>query len=108
MKNTIFWIIISFIIFEFVFDKIIDFLNATSWDEPIPKIVNDSFEKRGLHMVIDEREAFSNGSPFDTKLKLLNHKLYLINTSDSLVELEASDSRLYIQAEALNQNKIRR
>lgn len=42
--QTIFWIIIAFIIFEFVFDKIIDFINSKSWDQTIPEVVKDLYD----------------------------------------------------------------
>lgn len=43
--QTIFWIIIAFVIFEFVFDKIIDFLNSKSWEQAIPSSVKDLYDK---------------------------------------------------------------
>lgn len=44
--NTIFIIIVLFIIFEFVFDKILDYLNAKSWDNPKPEVVASLFDEK--------------------------------------------------------------
>lgn len=42
----IFWLIIAFILFEFVFDKIVDFINAKSWDAPKPDIVKGLYDEK--------------------------------------------------------------
>jgi len=42
----IFWLIIAFILFEFVFDKVVDFFNAKSWDAPKPEIVKDLYDEK--------------------------------------------------------------
>jgi hypothetical protein len=63
-----------------------------------PKKVDADFPKAGLYLVINQNELVKIDS---TKLGC---KLYLVNTSDSLVRINASDSRLYIVAEALDKN----
>lgn len=42
--QAIFIVIILFIIFEFIFDKILDYLNAKNWDNPKPEAVADLFD----------------------------------------------------------------
>jgi STE24 endopeptidase len=44
--QTIFWLIIAFIIFEFIFDKVMDFLNSKSWEKGTPKIVRNIYDKK--------------------------------------------------------------
>jgi hypothetical protein len=65
----------------------------------LPKMVDNKFPRNGLYLVINENEQIKIDST------ILGCRLYLINTSDSLTEINASDSRLNIVAEALNENK---
>ncbi|MCB0450194.1 MAG: M48 family metallopeptidase [Confluentibacter sp.] len=44
--NTIFIIIVLIIVFEFIFNKVLDYLNAKSWDSPRPKEVADLFDEQ--------------------------------------------------------------
>jgi STE24 endopeptidase len=46
MENSqiIFWIIISFIILEFIFDKTLSFINSKSWEQPLPDNVKDLYD----------------------------------------------------------------
>jgi hypothetical protein len=62
----------------------------------LPKKVNQSFPKNGLYLTINQNEFSRIDSTF------LGYKLYLVNTTDSVVTLDASDSRLDVIAEALN------
>ncbi len=62
----------------------------------LPKMVNQYFPRNGLYLMINPNE-FSRFSS-----TLLGCKLYLVNTTDSLATLGATDSRLDIVAEALN------
>lgn len=43
--ENIFWLIVAFIIFEFVFNKLIDFVNSKSWNQKIPSILENLYEK---------------------------------------------------------------
>lgn len=72
--------------------------NGEAHSDNLPKVVDQSFPKKGFYMVINEKEA----SRIDSTA--LGCKLYLVNTTDSLIKLPASDSRLYIVAEALDEN----
>jgi hypothetical protein len=62
----------------------------------LPQKISPSFPRNGLYLTINQHEYTRLDSIF------LGCKLYLVNTTDSLVTLKASDSRLYIVAEALN------
>ena len=74
--------------------------NGEAHSDNLPKKVDQSFPINGLYLTINQNEY----SIIDSTL--LGCKLYLVNTTDTLVTLKASDSRLYIVAEALNaQNK---
>lgn len=70
--------------------------NGEGHSDNLPGIVDQSFPQKGLYLAINQSEF----SKIDEKF--LGCKLYLVNTTDSLVTLSASDSRLYIVAEALN------
>ncbi len=74
--------------------------NGEAHSDNLPKMVNKSFPRNGFYLVINQRE-FSKINGAD-----LGCKLYLVNTTDSIIKLEASDSRLYIVAEALNEKKV--
>ncbi|MBS1560250.1 MAG: hypothetical protein JSS89_01460 [Bacteroidetes bacterium] len=74
--------------------------NGESHSDNLPRKVDRSFPRKGLYMVINENER----CPIDSTL--LGCKLYLVNTTDSLVKMEASDSRLYIVAEALDGRNV--
>jgi hypothetical protein len=71
--------------------------NGEAHSDNLPKETDLSFPKQGLYLVINQNEFLKIGPAS------LGCKLYLINTTDSLVTLNASDSRLYIVAEALNE-----
>jgi len=68
-----------------------------SHSDNLPKMIDKSFPRSGFYLVINQNEL----SKIDSAV--LGCKLYLVNTSDSLINLKASDSRLYIVAEALNE-----
>ena len=80
-------------------DKNAEESNGESHSDNLPKKVDKSFPRQGFYLVINQNEF----SKIDSSV--LGCKLYLVNTSDSLIKLDASDSRLYIVAEALNGNK---
>jgi STE24 endopeptidase len=46
MENSqlIFWIIISFIVIEFIFNKTLSFINSKSWEQPLPDNVKDLYD----------------------------------------------------------------
>jgi len=73
--------------------------NGEAHSKNLPKKVDKSFPRQGFYLVINQNEF----SKIDSAI--LGCKLYLVNTTDSLIRLEASDSRLYIVAEALNEKK---
>jgi hypothetical protein len=70
--------------------------NGEAHSSNLPMKNNNSFPNHGVYLLINETEY----TPIDSVY--LGCKLYLINTSDELVTFKASDSRLYIVAEALN------
>jgi hypothetical protein len=70
--------------------------NGEAHSDNLPGKTDDSFPRQGLYLVINQKEF----SKIDTAF--LGCKLYLVNTTDTAIKLEASDSRLYIVAEALN------
>ena len=71
--------------------------NGEAHSDNLPKKVDKFFPRSGFYLVINQNEL----SKIDTAV--LGCKLYLVNATDSLIKLEASDSRLYIVAEALNE-----
>ncbi len=72
--------------------------NGEAHSPNLPKKVDDSFpKKKGLYLVINQDELVQ----YDEAI--LGCKLYLVNTTDTIAKLHASDSRLYIVAEALNE-----
>jgi hypothetical protein len=70
--------------------------NGEAHSDNLPKKVDKSFPRNKVYLVINQNEL----SKIDSAS--LGCKLYLINTTYSSITLEASDSRLYIVAEALN------
>ncbi len=74
--------------------------NGEAHSKNFPKNIDESFPKAGFYLVINSDEYIRVDS---TKLGC---KLYLVNTTDSLIKLAASDSRLSIVAEALNEDNL--
>lgn len=70
--------------------------NGEAHSDNLPKKVNKSFLRQGFYLIINKDESVKIDSA------ILGCKLYLVNTTDSLIKLNASDSRLFIVAEALN------
>ena len=73
--------------------------NGEAHSDNLPQKVDKSFPRQGFYLVINQNEFSKINST------VLGCKLYLVNTTDSLIKLDASDSRLYIVAEALNGKK---
>ncbi|MGB1314517.1 MAG: M48 family metallopeptidase [Chitinophagales bacterium] len=44
--NSIFWLIVAFVIFEFVFSKVVDFINSKSWEQKIPTEVANLYDAK--------------------------------------------------------------
>ena len=68
--------------------------NGESHSDNLAKEVDQNFPRNGFYLVINQNEFVSIDD------KTLGCKLYVVNTSDSLISLRASDSRLNIVAEA--------
>lgn len=66
----------------------------------LPQRVDCTFSRAGLYLVINSSEYVA--LPGDK----LGCKLYLVNTSDTLMNFSASDSRLYIVAQVLDENNL--
>jgi hypothetical protein len=77
-------------------DKNAESSNGEAHSDNLPRKVDGKFSRQGFYLVINQDEF----SVIDSSI--LGCKLYLINTSDDKVKIEASDSRLFIIAEALN------
>ncbi len=43
--STLLLIIISFVVLEFIFGKVLDFLNSKSWSNPLPQLVENLYDK---------------------------------------------------------------
>lgn len=71
--------------------------NGEAHSDNLPKKIDQSFSQKGLYLIINPDELSKIDSTF------LGCKLFLVNTTDSIVILKASDSRLNIIAEALNE-----
>jgi len=80
-------------------DKNSEASNGEAHSDNLPQKVDKSFPRDGFYLVINQNELTVIDS------SILGCKLYLVNTTDSKKELKASDSRLYIVAEALNDKK---
>jgi hypothetical protein len=72
--------------------------NGEAHSDNLPKKVGGQLKqgKFYLYIDIDRKVVFEKGTK--------GCMLYLVNTTDSMVELNASDSRLYIVAEALTES----
>ncbi len=71
--------------------------NGEAHSDNLPGKVDESFPKKGFYLLINQKELSIIGNNF------LASKLYLVNTTNDAIDLEASDSRLNIVAEALNE-----
>jgi hypothetical protein len=66
----------------------------------LPQKVDSTFSNGELYLVINSTEYVEIGE------SKLGCKLYLVNTSDTLMNFRASDSRLHIIAEVLDENNL--
>ena len=71
--NTLFWIIISIIIIDFLVDKILDALNAKHYNDPVPDSLKDVF---------DEQEYEKS-----QRYKKTNYKFGMVSSTFSVVVL---------------------
>lgn len=46
MAQTILWLIVGFIVFEFVLSKVLSYLNLQTWSKPLPEEVKDLYEAK--------------------------------------------------------------
>lgn len=78
-------------------DKNAEPSHGEAHSDNLPEKVEQSFPRNGLYLTINQNDFSRIDGTF------LGCKLFLVNTTDTLVTLHASDSRLYIVAEALNE-----
>jgi len=71
MANTIFWIIIAIILFDFIFEKVLDFLNAKSMKETLPE------ELKGIY----DAEKYAKSQQYEK----VNSKFSLVTSTFSLI-----------------------
>jgi STE24 endopeptidase len=71
MANTIFWIIIAIILFDFIFEKVLDFLNARSMKETLPD------ELKGIY----DAGKYAKSQQYEK----VNSKFSLVTSTFSLV-----------------------
>jgi STE24 endopeptidase len=71
--NTLFWIIVSIIIIDFLVDKILDALNAKHYNDPVPDSLKDVF---------DEQEYEKS-----QRYKKSNYKFAMVSSTFSVVVL---------------------
>lgn len=71
--NTLFWIIVSIIIIDFLVDKILDALNAKHYNDPVPDSLKDVF---------DEQEYEKS-----QRYKKTNYKFGMVSSTFSVVVL---------------------
>jgi STE24 endopeptidase len=71
MANTIFWIIIAIIIFDFVFEKVLDYLNSTSMKETLPE------ELKGIY----DAEKYAKSQKYEK----VNSRFSLVTSTFSLI-----------------------
>lgn len=65
--STLFWIIISILVIEFILDQVLDTLNTSFFNKPIPKLLKDVFSKdeyEKSQAYKKEQQKFSNFSGF--------------------------------------------
>ena len=46
MANTIFIIIVCFLVFDYIFERILDYLNSTYWSDELPDELNEEIAER--------------------------------------------------------------
>jgi STE24 endopeptidase len=74
MYNVYFYIIISFLVIFFLFDKFVEYLNLKNWSEKIPLELKEIYdeEKYKKSMQYDkEKNKFSNITSFFSFLVML-------------------------------------
>jgi len=71
MANTIFWIIIAIILFDFIFEKVLDFLNAKSMKETLPE------ELKGIY----DAQKYAKSQQYEK----VNSKFSLVTSTFSLM-----------------------
>ena len=71
MANTIFWIIIAIILFDFIFEKVLDYLNSKSMKETLPE------ELKGIY----DAEKYAKSQQYEK----VNSKFSLVTSTFSLM-----------------------
>lgn len=71
MANTIFWIIIAIILFDFIFEKVLDYLNSKSMKETLPD------EMKGIY----DAEKYTKSQQYEK----VNSRFTLVTSTFSLV-----------------------
>ncbi len=76
-------------------------LGGYGGSDNLPKLMNkeNSFPENGLFLKIDTTKITTLNDKFN------GYKLYIGNKSDTIVKLDASDSRLYVIAEVFHKNE---
>ncbi|WP_262148132.1 hypothetical protein [Chryseobacterium foetidum] len=76
-------------------------LGGFGGSENLPKIINakNDFSENGLFLKIDTTNLVTINDKFN------GYRFYIVNKSDTITKLDASDSRLYVIAEVLYKNE---
>lgn len=76
-------------------------LGGFGGSENLPKMINaeNEFSESGLFLKIDTAKTAAINDKFN------GYKFYIVNKSDTIIKLDASDSRLYVIAEVFYKNE---
>ncbi len=76
-------------------------LGGFGGSENLPKMINaeNDFSESGLFLKIDTAKTVAINDKFN------GYKFYIVNKSDTIIKLDASDSRLYVIAEVFYKNE---
>lgn len=76
--NTLFYIIVGILIISFIVDKILDWLNAKHYNDPIPKELQDVFDENSYKKSQDYKKTNYRFSIFTSSFSLLLTLSFLI------------------------------
>ncbi len=69
--QIVFWIFVGLIIIDFVWDTVVDFLNARHFDDPVPEVLQDVYEEKSYRQSVAYKKAHFRLALFKSTFHLI-------------------------------------
>lgn len=89
MAQTILWLIVGFILLEFVLTKVLSYLNLQTWDKPLPDEVKDLYDAKKYQEAKEYAKVNYRFGTISSTFSLIVSVLFLVLGGFALVDGDA-------------------